>query len=250
MRGIQEGNFGKLSKEYVMGRREYPSAVFDYLRSLQDLAVSKILDLGCGTGIATRQIAARGWNVVGFDKDEEMIHRAQEIPDPSIRYVVAPAEHLPFRDGEFNVVTAFGAFHWFANTLAIREIQRVLVPRGGFFVVNKNEVDDFREGYRGVFEKTLNISLPNVKQDYRPIELLKEHGFLNVTSKAFSISEFFTIQEAFLYIQSVSVWNLVSEGMRSKVLSDLGDYWQKRFPDGEVERKLNVVVVWGEKTRV
>ena len=51
-------NFGKLRKAYDSGRHDYPQEVMDCILSLAG-ASSKVLDVGCGTGIATRQLAQK-----------------------------------------------------------------------------------------------------------------------------------------------------------------------------------------------
>lgn len=53
-----KSEFGKLSQAYSVARLDYPQEVIDYVISFA-YKDAKILDLGCGTGIATRQLAQR-----------------------------------------------------------------------------------------------------------------------------------------------------------------------------------------------
>jgi 2-polyprenyl-3-methyl-5-hydroxy-6-metoxy-1,4-benzoquinol methylase len=82
-------------------------------RNLQDLLDStepgSLLDVGCGEGVLTQrwaqQLAPR--RVVGIDLDDPLIAAEWEKrPAPNLTYVAQRAEHLPFADGEFDVVTA------------------------------------------------------------------------------------------------------------------------------------------------
>jgi len=91
----------------------------------------RILDLGCGTGQLTAQIAASGAMVVGVDRSPEMIAAAR-ANFPQIRFEVMDATELAF-DGEFDAVFSNAALHW------IREAEKVvcgvaeaLTPGGRF----------------------------------------------------------------------------------------------------------------------
>ncbi len=101
-------NFGAVAEIYDQVRSQYSQQLIDYVAPF---CQGKVLDVGCGTGIATRQLAEKTINVVGCDGDERMITVARSYQQPPIDYFVAPAENLPFQEQEFDVVTAFTAFH-------------------------------------------------------------------------------------------------------------------------------------------
>lgn len=238
------GDFGNLSAQYAEARQSFPKEVIAWFWPLVKNRDARILDLGCGTGISTRQIAEQGGAVIGCDKDAEMIAEAKRARD-GLEYVVAPAEHLPFGDMEFDAVVAFSAFHWFANTQALSEIKRVLKPNGIFFIANKNDAGYFKRGYKEIIQNILRQELPEVKKNYAPELLLQEAGFTDVQVKDFAVSEYFTQQQAMAYFQSVSVWNLVPDDTKPAALKLLEDYCRERIMDGKIERKLNVCCVAG-----
>ena len=128
-------NFGKLSKAYDSARHAYPQGVMDSIFSNID-ASAKVLDIGCGTGIATRQLLQRNTDVTGCDIDSKMIQTANTYGN-SINYYIAPTEKMPFEDAGFDAITSFGAFHWFCDVKSISEIRRVLRKGGFFIVINK-----------------------------------------------------------------------------------------------------------------
>lgn len=241
------GSFGILSKQYDVARKGFPREVVDYLWSKIHTPNPSILDLGCGTGISTRQLAEYGMAVIGVDKDPEMIRVARAKHSPGLHYVVASAEKLPFKNGQFDVVTAFSALHWFANKQALQEIIRILKPNGVFFVANKNDTSGFNEGYRRILRKFINIKLPNAKLDYNPKELLLKSGFMDVEGKSFSVKEVFALPQAIAYLQSVSTWNLVPVRFKTMAHHNIVEYCETQASDGLLERKVEVVAVIGKK---
>jgi SAM-dependent methyltransferase len=97
-----------------------------------DEPVPLALDVACGTGLSTIALKPVAREIVGTDISLEMIRLAPA--DPQIRYVVAPAEDLPFPDGTFDLLTLCAALHWLDPAAFFPEAHRVL-RRGGFMVI-------------------------------------------------------------------------------------------------------------------
>ena len=103
-----------------------------------------ILDVGCGTGTLLRMLAIRFPDalLVGVDPAERMVAVAiaslASLADKRrVRVVRAPAERLPFPDSAFDLVVSTNSFHHWANQPAgLRDISRVLEPRGGLVVAD------------------------------------------------------------------------------------------------------------------
>ena len=91
----------------------------------------RILDLGCGTGHLTRQIALSGASVTGLDISEAMIEQArQNYPD--LEFVKADAAAFAFSQ-PFDAVFSNAALHWMTRPEAVVEcIARALQPGGRF----------------------------------------------------------------------------------------------------------------------
>ncbi|MCY4529644.1 MAG: methyltransferase domain-containing protein [Chloroflexi bacterium] len=91
----------------------------------------RILDLGCGTGHLTAQIAESGAEVVGIDSSDDMVRVASENY-PSIRFEVADARSLPF-ENEFDAVFSNAVLHWVRPPEAVVDsVRRALRPAGRF----------------------------------------------------------------------------------------------------------------------
>ncbi len=242
------GDFGNLSRHYDSARHGVPQVILNYLWQKFESPTPSILDVGCGTGISTRQLLNHRAHVIGADRDSEMIDAAIQQGPRHAAYVVAPVHQLPFENEHFDAVTAFSAFHWFANKKSLDEIQRVLKPGGIICVVNKNDVGDFKRAYKAILAQFIEGDLPNVKICYDPKTLLSNAGLQSVEEKLFETQERFTVPKAITYLQSVSSWNLVPSTKKRDVLKKLRGFCQERCHNGFVERKLEIVVVTSRKT--
>jgi trans-aconitate 2-methyltransferase len=96
----------------------------------------RVLDIGCGNGNITAEIAARipQGTVVGVDPSSEMIAFASThfgfALRPNLRFEVADARRLPFL-AEFDLVVSFNALHWVPQQdQALRSIGSVMKPDG------------------------------------------------------------------------------------------------------------------------
>jgi trans-aconitate methyltransferase len=117
----------------------------------------RVLDIGCGNGKNTSEIAARvpRGSVVGVDFSSDMVAFASAHYDathPNLRFEVADARHLPFQS-EFDLVVSFNALHWIPEQeLALRSIHAALKPdgRAQLRLVPKGE----RKSLENVLEET------------------------------------------------------------------------------------------------
>lgn len=78
------------------------------LRECSLVPVKKVLDVGCGTGIHTLELAKRGYTAVGVDVSPAMIEAARRkaVGLPNVEFVLADATNLKF-DREFDAAIAF-----------------------------------------------------------------------------------------------------------------------------------------------
>ncbi|TME15119.1 MAG: class I SAM-dependent methyltransferase [Chloroflexi bacterium] len=101
---------------------------------LQDLAgvQGSYLDLGCGGGAVAKAVKRErpDLDVHGGDLSRAVIAAASHDPQ-GVRFVVAPAERLPYRDGTFDAISVIDVLeHVDDPTSMLAEIRRVLRPGG------------------------------------------------------------------------------------------------------------------------
>jgi SAM-dependent methyltransferase len=96
---------------------------------------TRLLDVGCGAGLALQLAVKRGATATGIDAAAGLLHVAAErLPDADLRE--GEIEELPYLDDTFDAVTAFNSVQYAANpTAALREIKRVAKPGASTAVV-------------------------------------------------------------------------------------------------------------------
>jgi SAM-dependent methyltransferase len=103
----------------------------------QIVAGQRVLDVACGTGVLTREVASRtgpSGFVTGLDPAPGMLAVARELA-PEIDWREGVAEALPFPDQSFDtVVSQFGLMFFADRRRALREMLRVVKPDGGIAV--------------------------------------------------------------------------------------------------------------------
>jgi SAM-dependent methyltransferase len=140
-----------------------------------------VLDVGCGSGWATRLMAekARAGHVVGVDIADKMIAiaRAASVAWSNVEFQVASAEKLTFPNSEFTHAFSMESLYYYADIMvALKEIKRVLKPGGLFVTV----VDLFQENKpSGQWIERLKVPVHYLSvNDYR--SLFEGAGFVNV----------------------------------------------------------------------
>jgi ubiquinone/menaquinone biosynthesis C-methylase UbiE len=106
---------------------------------------ARVLDVGCGTGLALRELAMRlpdATSLTGVDAAQGMIEQAVALApqaDKRVTYLQGTAERLPFPDASFDLVISTTSFdHWADQQAGLAECRRVLALGGHLVLTDLN----------------------------------------------------------------------------------------------------------------
>ena len=145
-------------------------------------AGERILDLGCGTGALTAEIAARGAIILGVDGSEAMIAQAKK-KSPELRFEICDARKLRFH-AEFDAVFSNAVLHWITEAEQVIEGVARALKTGGRFVAEfggKGNIQRLVAGFHRAFT-AMGVPEPDgVSPWYYPSvaeysALLERHG--------------------------------------------------------------------------
>lgn len=98
-----------------------------------------VLELGCGTGYFTRELAASGADITAIDVSPELVEIARtNCSAPNVRYEIQNAYELSYPDNAFDSVVGSSVLHHLEIEHAVRHIHRVLRPGGTMFFTEPN----------------------------------------------------------------------------------------------------------------
>ena len=142
---------------------------------------ARVLDVGCGSGWATRLLADLAINgrVTGIDISDEMVRVAREASQsyPNADFEIASAEQLPFDTDEFTHAFSMESLYYYRNIpKALSEIHRVL-KNGGLFVAVVDLYWENEATHQWIDTLNVPIELLSV-DDYR--SLFIDAGFTNI----------------------------------------------------------------------
>jgi SAM-dependent methyltransferase len=107
--------FDEVAALYDEARPGYPAALFDDLAGLSGIeAGGRVLEIGCGTGQATGELARRGFEVVCVELGERLAAVARRNLEryPRARVLRAAFEEWPVEEGAYDLVLSATAWHW------------------------------------------------------------------------------------------------------------------------------------------
>lgn len=124
--------------------RNRQTAVLTYIDAAARRPGARVLEIGCGAGHLTMQLAERGLHIEAIDASPAMVQltaeRAQEKGfQQLVKVAVADVHALPFAAGDFDLVVAVGVLPWLHTPAsAVREMARVLGEDGQLVLTADN----------------------------------------------------------------------------------------------------------------
>lgn len=231
-----------VAQRYARSRPYFHPRVTQLIRARLSLTApaNRALDVGCGTGQSSVALLPIARRIVGVDVSAGMLAHASRRP--GISYLQASAEHLPFGDGEFDLLTAGLALHWFDRDRFLREAQRVLRPGGWLVIYNDAFRGDMRQNPAfAAWSRDVHLKrFPTPPRDNRPLSAGEalNFGFQDTGREDFAHDERFGPAELADYlltqtntIAQVERGNTSVDGVRRWLLDEVSRFFPTESAD-------------------
>ena len=146
----------------------------------------RVLDLGCGSGWATRLLARivgegpEGFGqVVGLDISDEMVRQARAASKDfdNVMFVCGSAQQIPWEENFFDKMLSVESFYYYPDqSRVLGELFRVMAPLGRMFILINLYKDN---PYSLQWVDKLKVPV-QVRSAAEYVELLKQHAFENI----------------------------------------------------------------------
>lgn len=201
--------FTTKAEKYSKYRPGYPEELIKFLIQSTHLQNdSVVVDIGCGTGILTKQLLDHGIKTIGVEPNKEMYDQAKaNLKGYDCQIVYASAEHTQLNSHIANLITVAQALHWFDLSKFIYEYHRLLKTDGQVAILynhmdkNDMKVAKFLDIHRTLcptycgFSKGIN----NHEDIYS--EMFGENGFITTE---FKNNQVLSYEEYMGYVESLS----------------------------------------------
>jgi len=135
--------FGEDALLYDRMRPTYPSAVFEALAEFGQLGpASRVLEIGCGTGQATRALAERGYVVTAVELSVDLAAVATNrlAAFPNVDVVVSAFEDWQLPARPFDAIVSATAFHWLDPDVRIARSAAALRGGGTLAIIGTHHI--------------------------------------------------------------------------------------------------------------
>lgn len=163
--------FGDVAEEYEEYRFEYPKELYECIKSYTNTG-ERALEIGIGTGKATRPFLDMGYTVVAIEPVEKMLEIAKEkYKNDNIEFIDTTFEEAEINE-QFDIIYAASSFQWINDGDRFCKVIDLLKQGGTFArfktvnLIDENKGDNNRE-----LIKTYMEYIP----DYLPCDKRKQH---------------------------------------------------------------------------
>lgn len=224
-------SFGAMAQEYERFRPGYPAQLADLVMAYAGRPVRTALEIGAGTGKATRLFASLGVAVTATEPDGAMLAELRKHVPANVRTVRAAFEDL--RPGEsYGLVYAAAALHWtspqdrWSRVAALLQPGGVFASFGGPFQLADAAVADAVRAARAPFLDSDEIPSPDgtpAEQDMQwpGTELLRSEWFTDVQQSVIDRRLTMTASDYIGHLSTVSAYLQLPTSTQAQVLSQI-----------------------------
>ena len=163
---MKAGEFSSLAENYAKYRPDYSHLVLKALVNYTGVnpGVSKVADVGAGTGLWTKMLSDFGFNCTAVEPNDAMREQGiQFTKGSSVQWKAGSAETTGLESQSADWLTMASSFHWANLEKALFEFHRVIKPKG-FLTVLWNPRNITGNPLHEKIEKVIADHIPNLKR--------------------------------------------------------------------------------------
>jgi ubiquinone/menaquinone biosynthesis C-methylase UbiE len=249
--------FDTIADLYRTVRPGYPEELFDALISATRIRPdSNLLEIGPGTGQATKSLAKRGFKIraieLGSNLAEIARHELREYPNVTV--VNGSFETVELDPGSFDLIYVATAFHWIEPEFKLTKPSKLLRGGGHLAVITSQHVsdesgDEFFLASRPIYEKYReeeedDYQLPNIL-DLKPQEV-DGKLFRTVFFGVFPVAVRYTAEEFVQLTSTFSETIAMEDSKRKEMLADIYELIKNKF-NGEISYQYAMALTVAKK---
>ena len=221
-------SFGAVAAAYERFRPGYPDEVLDRIVAFAGTPIVTALEIGAGTGKATRLVADRGIAVTATEPDPAMLDELRRHVPSTVTTVQATFEALP-QERSYDLVLAAASLHWTAQegrwdrAAALLRPGGVFASFGGPFRLADPEVEAAARAARSGILQDDDIPVPDGTADSAPLqwpgtELIAEASFTDVQQSVVERRSTIPAEDWVGHLATISAYLVLPEEQRQEVL--------------------------------
>lgn len=250
--------FDREALRYHRARPGYPEPIFDLIAEAGKFDPKPtVLEVGAGTGQATRSMAARDWQITAVELGASLaeVGRSALAEFDTVEFIAGDIETLQLPLGQFDAVVAFTCFHWLNPDTRSRRLASLLRPGGLLAVVDTHhinnseddpsqeffeEVQTFYDRWMGPTDRQRLLTSDQVAPrlpllDHPNLEPLTEHRFEHYIS--------YTTEEYVDVLETYSNHLALGASNRESLLTEIADCINDNYGGMITKRHLYTVAL-------
>jgi SAM-dependent methyltransferase len=227
--------FGEVADVYERVRPSYPSELIDDVLSFASVSAGdRVLEVGAGTGKATRLFAAQGLRMVCLEPSADMVAVARRscAPFPDVSFQVASFEEWPIEPAAFRLLVSAQAWHWVSPEVRCVKAHSALAPEGALALFwNRPRIGDpelrqaFDEVYvrlaPAVWARTSETALQTAPPEEELSDIERSGLFVSVAERSYAWCEDYSTARYLELLQTQSDHRMLHEDNRHRLLHAL-----------------------------
>ncbi len=248
--------FDKVAKLYDIYRPSYPPELIDDIISLSGIQPeAQILEIGSGTGIATRLFAQRGFSILCLEPGQNLISVASEKLKsyPKVRFERCRFENWTVNQGAFDLFISAQAFHWVPQEVGFPKAATALKQHGHLALfwnmyprIEGAIGTDLDQAYRKQIPETVIDDTPFEELIEKRAKSLEAHGFFeNVVTRTYPWSAHYKTKAYLGLLNTYSDHLRLSKQRRNALFEEIADVIEQH--GGIVEKPYLAVLYLARK---